>query len=55
MKETRKVMEEIQATKKMRIGTVEWFTIAGATIKEGENETVAAAPELSGDFFLSRD
>lgn len=55
MKETKKALEEINTTKKMKMGTVEWRSMEGATVAEGHNGTVAIAPDLSGDFFLSRD
>lgn len=55
IRDTKKAMEDLQVTNKMRMGTVDWFTIAGATPSEGEDGTVAIAPVLRGDFFLSRD
>lgn len=53
--EVMKVLEELKGSKKIRMGTVDWHTIAGATVKEGENGVVAVPPGLSGDFFLARE
>lgn len=55
MKETKKMMEELQTTKKLRMGTVDWYTMHGVTLEKGVDGTVAIAPELTGDFFLSRE